>query len=64
MCQERGSLEENLGTPKDDQTRNGGIRNDVLNWKECASPGRVVQVPARADGEERLVAVAGSGPEG
>ena len=47
--------------PKNVQIKEFGVRQVLLNGEEGASPGRVVEVPAGADGEERVVAAPGSG---
>lgn len=47
--------------PKNVQIKEFGVRQVLLNGEEGASPGSVVEVPAGADGEERLVAGPGSG---
>lgn len=53
-----------LTTPEAVQTKIPRVRQVLLYGEEGAGPGRIVEVPAGADGEERMVSAAGSGLEG
>ena len=63
MFLECGNPETYLTTHKEVRKKKLGVRQVLLDREEGASPGRVVEVPAGADGKERMVAASVSALE-